>query len=256
MSTRTRIPTPCSGRRRRRRWRQVERTYCSHDSARPDPTGVHGYLGLRSAHARRRGHPSTYGRGAQVDHVKEIEVVTGGRGRPGALLSRQHHPDLFEAVLAGLGSAASSLGQARSCAALRSLRIYQINYTSNAAFFRRRLQGHQSRRGRRRLPAVLPDGVALDFYQMNLGKFWNTGGSPPDDAAAVAGLSVPPSAAVVQDVPFVPTHSASTAPRILQAIGPVGRRAAPWFDVFLPAPGSSKIRGHRHPLAGADDTSA
>ena len=73
--------------------------------------------------------------GAQVDHVQELEVVTGeGHLRR---CSRHEHRDLFDAVLAGLGQCGvitrvkMDLVRARQMA-----RIYNPVYFDTATFFR------------------------------------------------------------------------------------------------------------------------
>lgn len=69
------------------------------------PPVITGYTGLSVGGTLSVGGISgRYNAGAQVDHVRELEVVTGA----GEILrcSQSHNRDLFEAALAGLGQCA------------------------------------------------------------------------------------------------------------------------------------------------------
>lgn len=218
------------------------------------PPVLTGYLGLSIGGTLAVGGiSSTYGRGAQVDNVKELDVVTG----EGDLVhcSRQDNGDLFEAVLAGLGQfGIITRAKLELVAAPALVRIYQINYTSNAAFFADFRKVINRGEVEDAYLFVLPDGAGGWVYQMNLGKFWNPGGSPPDDAHLLRGLSVPPSAAVVQDAPFVPyALRVDGAIDFFKQIGLWEGVLHPWFDVFLPGSKIEDFAGTVIPSLEPDD---
>jgi cytokinin dehydrogenase len=114
-----------------------------------------------------------YNAGAQVDHVQKLEVVTG-RGDILECSDRQR-PQLFEAVLAGLGQcgvitrATIDLIPAKQMA-----RKYNLNYTDNAVFF----QDFRTLLSRGEIPHIfniwLPDGIGGWVYQIQATVFYDT----------------------------------------------------------------------------------
>ena len=72
--------------------------------------------------------------GAQVDHVQELEVVTGvGNVKR---CSASQHSDLFNAVLAGLGQCGVITRAKVDLVPVKPMvRVYTLRYTDNATFF-------------------------------------------------------------------------------------------------------------------------
>lgn len=172
--------------------------------------------------------------GAQVDHVQELEVVTG----EGHLkrCSRHEHQDLFEAVLAGLGQCGvitrvkMDLVRARQMA-----RIYNPVYFDTATFFRdlRTLIG----RGELNeiyniwVPGPSPTGF---LAVMQLAAYFDPS-DPPDDARLLRGLSVPPEAVPHHDSTYLDwVLSVDVLVDSFRAGFQWDRLIKPWFDVWLP----------------------
>mgnify|MGYP000364082030 CR=1 FL=1 len=198
------------------------------------PPVLTGYLGLSIGGTLSVGGiSSTNERGAQVDHVQELEVVTG----EGQLkrCSRHHNRDLFEACLAGLGQfGIITRATIDMTPAPALVRVYQINYSDNAAFF----ADMRALLDRGELDDVylfgVADGAGGWIYQLNLGKFYNPG-SEPNDAVLLRDLSVAPAAAVIQDAPFVNyALRVDVAIDFFRSIGLWNGVLHPWFDVWLP----------------------
>lgn len=172
--------------------------------------------------------------GLQVDHVRELEVVTG-RGEI-VTCTESSSPDLFESVLAGLGQygvmtrATIDLVRAKDRA-----RTYQLHYPS--------AQIHVMFRDFRTLldrPDVdhvyvlwFPPGTS-DLAQINVTVFYDVGGSGgglPDDVEITGGLSAVP---VVQDTTYLEyVFAVDTVVDAFEATVGWSRRPKPWFDVWL-----------------------
>jgi FAD/FMN-containing dehydrogenase len=167
--------------------------------------------------------------GLQVDHVRELEVVTG----TGAIerCSRSSKPDLFEAMLGGLGQcgvitkAAIELVRAKERA-----RTYALEYADNATFFRdfRTLVDR---------PAVdhvygelfLPDSALT--YKLYATVFYDAP-APPHDRAIVDGLSATP---VIDDTGYLDyAFSIDKGIDMLRETVNWDRLVKPWYDVWLP----------------------
>ena len=198
------------------------------------PPVLTGYLGLSIGGTLAVGGiSSTNRKGAQVDNVREIDVVDG----KGNLVtcSNKKNRDLFEAVLGGLGQygivtrAVLELERAP-----QMVRVYTINYASSAKFF----SDMRKLLSRGEVEDIynfgIPDGNGGWLYQLTIGKYFNPS-SPPNNAHLLRGLSVPPSAAEVQDVPFLNyALRVDVAVDYFRAIGLWDGVMHPWFDVFLP----------------------
>ncbi|MEU6803362.1 FAD-binding protein [Streptomyces neyagawaensis] len=102
------------------------------------PASITSYLGTTVAGTLSMGGigmMSSYRAGAQVDHARKLEVVTGD----GRLLqcSGTQNTDLFEAALGGLGQCGViTRATVDLMPAKQSARTYRIGYTDVAAFFR------------------------------------------------------------------------------------------------------------------------
>lgn len=170
------------------------------------------------------------GTGLQVDHVRELEVVTG----TGAIerCSRHHKPDLFEAMLGGLGQcgvitkAAIELVPARQRA-----RTYALPYDDNATFFRD-FRTLIDRPGVDHVYGELfPPGTELT-YKLYATVFHDVR-EPPDDLAIADGLSAAP---VIDDAAYLDyVFSIDHAIDPLRETVDWDRLIKPWVDVWLPA---------------------
>lgn len=168
--------------------------------------------------------------GLQVDHVRELEVVTG----TGAIerCSRHYKPDLFEAMLGGLGQcgvitkAAIELVPAKQRA-----RTYALHYADNATFFRD-FRTLIDRPGVDHVYAELfPPGTTLT-YKLYATVFYDLL-APPNDLAIVGGLSAAP---VIEDTRYLDyVFSIDKAIDTLPETVNWDRLIKPWFDVWLPA---------------------
>lgn len=181
--------------------------------------------------------------GAQVDSVRQLEVVTGAGDV--VTCSMTQHRDLFEVVLAGLGqcgvitSVTLDLVPARQRA-----RTYSFHYLDNAPFFadlRKLLDrgGFDQVYGQWLPPGVssvvdpvrLPAGTTSFVYHLEATVFYDVL-RPPNDLALISGLSTVP---VVQDQTYL--DYIFFVDRVIDTFrATVGwdRLVKPWFDVWLP----------------------
>ena len=174
-----------------------------------------------------------YAEGAQVDRVQQLEVVTG-RGDV-VRCSEQQHRSLFEVVLGGLGQCAViTRATIDLVPAPQMVRVYNLNYTDNATFFR----DLRTLTNRGELPAVFnawfPFGTTGLNYQINAAAFFELG-SPPDDDYLLRGLSQPPAAATKRDSTYLDwVLFVDTLIDAYIAAADWHHLIKPWFDVWLP----------------------
>ncbi len=199
------------------------------------PAVLTGYLGLSVGGTLSVGGiSSTNGRGAQVDRVSALEVVTGKGDR--VWCSDYHHRALFEAALAGLGQygiitrAVVDLLPAPELA-----RVYLIDHSDPASFF----SDLRALLERGELDDVynfgFPDGAGGWVYQLTATKFHDAS-SPPDDSHLMRDLSVPVSAIDAQSMPYINyALRVDVAIDFFRQIGMWDGVQHPWFDVFLPS---------------------
>ncbi|MFJ4674613.1 FAD-binding protein [Kitasatospora sp. NPDC088783] len=170
-------------------------------------------------------------RGLQIDHVQELEIVTG-RGEV-LVCSDRRHADLFRAALGGLGQC-GIIVRARLdlVPAQPSVRTYQFTYPTGdgAVGDLRTLTERGEVLGAYALWA--PTGTSLVGQLLVSVPF--TPGSPPDGRQLLRGLSQPPSAAAVTDLshPDWVTQVNRQVARLEAALD-YGRLVKPWFDVWL-----------------------
>jgi len=171
--------------------------------------------------------------GAQVDHVRELEVVTGA-GYVQRCSERQHR-DLFEVMLAGLGQcgvitrATVDLVPAKSMA-----RLYNIDYTDNATFFRdlRTL----TKRGEldECYNLWVPFFGGDPAYQIQAVAYFDAA-QPPNTLHLMRGLSVPPETVRFRDMMYLEwILSVDVQIDFLQAVAGWNDLIKPWYDVWLP----------------------
>jgi len=198
------------------------------------PPVLTGYLGLSIGGTLSVGGISTNNRGgAQVDNVRELDVVTG----TGDLItcSHRHNREVFEIALAGLGQCGIiTRAVVDLVPAPPLIRVYTLNYTDNALFF----ADLRVLLDRGELHDVFnvggADGAGGWIYQLTAAQPFHVG-SPPDDARLLRDLSQPVSAAEVVDVPALDfAMRVDTGIDFLKQIGLWDGVLHPWFDVFLP----------------------
>ncbi|MFI5778986.1 FAD-binding protein [Nocardia sp. NPDC051570] len=166
--------------------------------------------------------------GLQVDHVRELEVVTG----TGAIerCSPQHNSELFEAVLGGMGQCGViSKAVIELVPAKERARTYVLEYTDNAEFFRD---------VRTLVERPVIDHVYAELYAPEITpthKLYATvlydPAEPPNDAVALADLTTEP---VVDDTGYL--DYVFSIDRLVDGMREtVGwdRLVKPWYDVWL-----------------------
>ncbi|OJF15645.1 FAD-binding protein [Couchioplanes caeruleus] len=167
--------------------------------------------------------------GLQVDHVRELEVVTG----TGSIerCSRQHKPDLFDAVLGGLGQCAViTRAVIELVPAPERARNFVLQYSVNAPFFRD-LRLLIDRAGVDHVYAEFTAPDPAPVYKIHATAFYDAPAAP-DDAAILAGLTAE---AVVEDTPYL--DYVLTIDRLIDMLRETenwDRLVKPWYDVWLP----------------------
>ncbi|MGW3667650.1 FAD-binding protein [Streptomyces sp. NPDC005141] len=176
----------------------------------------------------------THQQGAQVDNVRELQVVTGA----GDLVrcSPTRHRDLFLAVLAGLGQCAIIVGATlRLARAPETVRHYLLPYDDLRTFLEdQRLLVEEGRfdyvEGQ-----VNPDaGGAFRGYVIEAVAYGPPAGPAPDDTALLRGLRHDPAGVQTSDLgyyDFLDRLAAGVA--ALKAAG-LWAFAHPWLNLLLP----------------------
>jgi FAD/FMN-containing dehydrogenase len=199
------------------------------------PPVLTGYLGLTVGGTLSVGGISRCpDQGAQVDRVRELDVVTG----TGDLVrcSRTSNRNLFESVLGGLGQfGIITRAVIDLVPAPAKVRTYSLSYVDPAAFFRdlRLLLGRSELSGVHGQWA--PNGTGL-IYQLTAFAFFEPG-SPPDDAhllRGVSGVRLPPLPDVLSDATYLSwAQGIDRLIGVLQLTVNWDKLAKPWFDVWL-----------------------
>jgi FAD/FMN-containing dehydrogenase len=173
-----------------------------------------------------------YRRGAQVDQVREMWVVTGCGDLERC--SMHHKRDLFEAVLAGLGQCGIVVRvKMKMIPAPTQARTFLLNYVDHAQFFAdfRTLLDRNEFDGVFMLGAPLETGGFV--RQLNAIKYHN--GSPPDPNDILRDLSLPPEAATIQDQPYLEqVLNVDVIIDFFKTIGLWTGVLHPWYDAWLP----------------------
>lgn len=184
-----------------------------------------------------------YNSGAQVDHIRELEVVTGA-GQIRRCSMRQNR-DLFEAVLAGLGQCAViTRARVDLIPAKPMARLYNPTYTDNATFFRdmRTLlrRGELNECFNICFPA--PGGTGF-VYQIQAVSYFNPS-NPPDNARLMRGLSVPAAAVPFRDMSYLDWElNVDVLIDFFRATFGWDALIKPWFDVWLPGRAAERYAG-------------
>lgn len=177
---------------------------------------------------------ATHRHGAQVDTVRELEVVTGAGER--VVCSPGRRAGLFHAALAGLGQCAViTRATLRLVPAPSAVRRYALYYPTLAA-----LTADQRRVVRdARFDYVegqiqpAPDGSGAWRYLLEAVAF-HGGSTPPDDRALLAGLSYEHGTQEIADLPYFDfLDRLAPAVEFLRSTGEWAR-PHPWLNVFVP----------------------
>jgi cytokinin dehydrogenase len=170
--------------------------------------------------------------GAQVDHVLELQVVTGeGELRS---CSPTNNPSLFNAVVGGVGQYGVIVRATLSAISIPpNARNYLITYTDAGQFFTDlntittggHIDGVYAQ--------IQPNGSGGWVYIINAVSFFSS--TPPDDAVVLAGLNFPTSALQATNMD---TFSYDTiVDSLIAFLQTIGLLEIPhvWGDTFLPA---------------------
>ncbi|HYP74400.1 MAG TPA: FAD-binding protein [Polyangiaceae bacterium] len=198
------------------------------------PPALTGYINLSIGGTLSMGGvSSTNAQGAQVDNVRELEVVTG----EGELVrcSSSCNTQLFEAVLAGVGQCGIiTRATVEVVPAKPQSRVFLLNYTDNATFFNdfRTLLNRGEFDGLYNI--WVPGDSGGLVYQLNAIKHFDPA-HPPDDASLLRGLHYDRATSTSSDSSYLDqVQSVDVIIDFLRSIGLFDAVIHPWFDVFLP----------------------
>jgi cytokinin dehydrogenase len=217
------------------------------------PPVLTGYINLSIGGTLSVGGVSAaYHAGAHVDHVQELEVVTG----EGELkrCSRRHNRDLFEACLAGLGQCGIITRAVVDLVPAKALaRTYLLQYTSHADYF----ADHRALIERGEFDRVFTLLFPLEgggwLYQLNAVQFYDAG-DEPDGAFLLRDLVLPPEAAVVDDTTYLEHILAvDVVIDLFKSIGLWDDVMHPWYDMFLPDAVAESFTGEVIPTLTPED---
>lgn len=171
--------------------------------------------------------------GAQVEHVLELEVVTGAGEHRTCSMDRDR--DLFEATLSGLGQCAlivSARVALRSCG--KMARHYTLPYPDLRTMLGDMSAAAKEERFAWALGLVVPTGPSSTMPILEVAEFYDAPNAP-DDAAVLAGMRCIPGAAQIRDVTAIEFYRRFD--EMLPMIRGTGtwEGAHPWFDAFVPA---------------------
>lgn len=173
----------------------------------------------------------THRKGVQLDNVIELEVVTG-RGQK-VKCSKTKRPDLFNAVLGGLGQYGIIVkATVRLEPAEESARIYRLYYDDLEQYVADQTALANDERFDYLEGQVLPNGQG-GFQFMIEAASWFTAPNEPDDEMLLEDLSFVSS--TIEDQAYEQwLRRLEPTIAFLQAIG-VWAFPHPWIDLFLPA---------------------
>jgi cytokinin dehydrogenase len=198
------------------------------------PPVLTGYIGLSVGGTLSVGGISpTLARGAQVDYVRELDVVTG----TGDLVtcSPGRHGELFLAALGGLGQCGIITRAVFDLVPASPMtRNYTLNYSDGKTFF----ADFRTLLARGELDDVynfgVPDGAGGWIYQLTAAKHFDPA-SPPDDPWLFRGLQNDLTTLQGASMPYIAyTMRVDGLIDSLKANNLWDGVLHPWFDVFLP----------------------
>ncbi|MFF5182677.1 FAD-binding protein [Streptomyces sp. NPDC000345] len=179
--------------------------------------------------------------GAQVDNVTELRVVTGA-GEP-VRCSPSRRPDLFHAVLAGLGQCAVIVeATLRLVPAPETVRHYQLTYGDLATFLDDQRTLVLEGRFDYVEGQVHTDAAgAFRVYSLEAVAYGPPAGPAPDDTALLRGLRHDPSTVQYTDLPYFDFLD-RLAP-VIAAMKDAGiwTYAHPWLNLMLPGPSAASL---------------
>ncbi|MFL6195195.1 MAG: FAD-binding protein [Thermoanaerobaculia bacterium] len=173
-----------------------------------------------------------YRQGPQVDNVLELTVVTG-RGQV-VTCSPTHRRQLFDAARGGLGQFGVIVrARVKLIPTLPNTRFYRADYTDLSVFLEDLLVLNGDGRFDSVQGFAASDNAGGWIYSLEATRNFAPG-SPPDDAALLAGLRFLPGRLTVTDMPVF-DYLNRLAPTIefLKQIG-VWSFPHPWIDLFVP----------------------
>ncbi|MET7571696.1 FAD-binding protein [Streptomyces sp. NPDC005492] len=179
--------------------------------------------------------------GAQVDNVLELEVVTGA----GELLrcSPTRHPDLFHAVLAGLGQCAVIVGATlRLVPAPETVRHYLLPHDDLETFLDdQRLLVTERRFAYVEGQVSADTSGAFNEFAIEAVAYGPPVGDTPDDTALLRGLRYVPSGVQITDLAYYDFLD-RLAPSIaaLKEAG-LWTYAHPWLNLLLPGRSAADV---------------
>lgn len=188
--------------------------------------------------------PATYRRGAQVDNVFELQVVTG----EGAVVtcSESQNRDLFEAALAGQGQCAIiTRATVRLVPAPTSVREYVLRYADLTTLMQDAARLTQDGRfdGVSALIVPLPSG-AWGYFLLSTSNFTPLD-TPADDDTLLAGLRYLPGSEQVNNYGYL--EYVDSIPDL------VFKKARPDLTLFIPGSAATTFTGDLLPRLTADD---
>ena len=183
---------------------------------------------------------TSFGRGAQSDHVIELEVVTGAGDQ--VTCSAEREADLFDAARAGLGQVAViTRATLALVAAPRSVRRFLLSYRDLATMLRdaRLLSGAD--RFDAVQGAVVPAPGGDWTFRLDVAAYVT--GSAPDDAALLDGLSDDP--ARRQPIPSTYGDYAHRFDALVSALRDNGQwyHPHPWLTTFVGSGVAERVVG-------------
>ncbi|MBV9688682.1 MAG: FAD-binding protein [Ktedonobacteraceae bacterium] len=177
---------------------------------------------------------TSYRYGAIVDNVLELQVVTG----EGKLetCSPNHQPELFAAVLAGLGQCGILVkATLRLIPAKRYARVFHLFYPNLAALIHDDATLITDGRFDYVQGYVLPTPHDEWSYVLEVVSFYTPPADQPDNAHLLSGLSFITGTEQIEEKSYFDfSNRVVTQAAVLKEKG-VWHHPHPWFDVFVPA---------------------
>lgn len=198
----------------------------------------------------------THRHGAQVDNVAELQVVTGA----GEFVrcSPTRHPDLFRAVLAGLGQCAVVVGATlRLVPAPETVRHYLLPYDDLETFLEDQRTLVEEGRFDYVEGQVAPDADGVfRVCTLEAAAYGPPAGPEPDDAVLLRGLRHDPSGVERTDRPYYDfLDRLAPAVEALKEAG-LWTYAHPWLNLLLPGRSAAAVTGELLDGLTPDDVGA
>jgi cytokinin dehydrogenase len=177
---------------------------------------------------------SSFRHGAQVDHVTELEVVTGSGMRE--VCSPTRSPELFEAALAGQGQcgiiarATIRLARAPAC-----VRVFRLPYPDLATMLSDEVLLVEEERFDHILGVVAPESRKGWSCSIEAAKYYEAREAAVSDTALTSGLRCNLGAIRTEDRSYLGwADRVSERVELLESMG-VWHLPHPWLDLFVPA---------------------